>query len=374
MSKINILAISDIHFGHDKNKTENIVENLNRFFKAYSHHIVKSDMIIIPGDVFDKLLSNNSRDSRLAYNWLAWLVKFCKEYGIKLRILEGTPSHDWKQVKVLDEILKSLDLKDVDYRYVDILDIERVDDLGMSILYIPDEWKPTAKKVYEEVIRTMKKHNLEKVDMVVMHGAFNYQIPNIESERFHNESDYLNITNYIILAGHVHNFSQFEKILVPGSFDRLTHADEGIKKGGLYITLDTDNKTFKYQFLENKTALEFITMEYKNDNINELDAKVKKLNEDGRLKYVRIIDKAGKPELNFLVKDLMHKYPNVKISVTNKKDEKEESKIKLGTNVNELGVLDAKTIRSEIEKELSHIDDVELRNMILEELEILMNS
>jgi len=372
--KVNIVVISDIHLGHDKNKTEDIIDNLNRFFKAYNHLIVKSDMIIIPGDVFDKLLSNNSKDSRLAYNWLAWLVKFCKEYGIKLRILEGTPSHDWKQVKVLDEILKSLNIENVDYRYVDVLDIEHIDDLGLSILYIPDEWKPTAKKVYADVKKTLSKNNLDKVDIVVMHGAFDYQIPNITSDHFHNEQDYLNITNYVVLAGHVHNHSQFEKILVPGSFDRLTHADENIKKGGLYITLDVDKKTFKYQFLENKTALEFITLEYQHDSIEKLDKQLKKLNNDGKLKHVRIVDRLGNPELNFLVKDFMHKYPNLKITVTNKPDDKKVSKIKLQTKSDTLEVLDSNVIKTEIEKELKQVNDQEFKKLILEELELLMNN
>jgi DNA repair exonuclease SbcCD nuclease subunit len=98
---VNILNLSDIHLGHDKNKTEDIILNLRRFFKTYNSKLKTLDLLTISGDIFDKLLTTNSADYHLAYEWLTELVLLCKRYGIKLRILEGTPSHDWQQAQPL---------------------------------------------------------------------------------------------------------------------------------------------------------------------------------------------------------------------------------------------------------------------------------
>jgi len=359
------LLLADIHLGNNRNKTKDIVRNLDKFFLKYKNEIITSDMIIIAGDTFDRLLSTNSEESRLAYNWLGRLVVFCKEYGIKLRILEGTPSHDWKQVKLLDNIIESLGVKEeVDYKYFEDLDIEILDN-GLSILYIPDEWRPKAKDTYQDVLKKMSEHNLEKVDMIVMHGAFKYQIPGIESDSFHNEDNYVKLTNYTVNCGHVHNRSQYENILVPGSFDRLTFTDEDDIKGGLLVTLE--NGKFNYKVLENKSALLFKSISLTNYDIknikNELDKLAKKYNKG----YIRFLVE-DKTSITDMLEDLRKLYPMFKLEVKNIKD-KDKKEIKLETVKREKYTLDKKTIAELINKELSEQSlDKSTKEIIKEEL------
>ena len=158
---IKYLVISDIHLGHNINRTEYIVNNLRDYiFK--NKKFKDLDIIFIAGDIFDRLLNPSSNDMIVSCVWLTELVKFCKERKIKLRILEGTPSHDWKQAKLISNIIEKLNIE-IDYKYVDTLFIEDMEDLGLSILYIPDEYKHKATDTFKDVKKLMKSLNKEMI-------------------------------------------------------------------------------------------------------------------------------------------------------------------------------------------------------------------
>jgi len=362
---ISYLLLSDLHLGHDKNKTEYIVRNLDLFFKRNLDTILKTRIIFIAGDVFDRLLSNSNKDSILAYSWLSRLLVFCKNNDIKLRILEGTPSHDRKQVKQLTEIIKSLGIEDeVDYRYFDKLDIEFMKDLGLSVLYIPDEWKENAEDTLKDVKKILITHGLDKVDIIIMHGAFKYQIPNIESPAFHNQEEYVKLVNYTVNCGHVHNPSVYEKILVPGSFDRLNHSDEKDTKGGLIVNL-FENGTFDFKVLENKTAMIFKTFDLSKTDWNKIEKELKKLN-NNELAFVRFLttDEIKIKDNLFELKQL---YPNLRFTVTKKDKVKNEiNNMELTTDINiDIVKLDEEAIKNYIMENIPNDIDEKL---LLEEL------
>ena len=100
MAKIKYMVVSDIHFGSNKNKTTNIANNLLNYLYVNVKIIKDLDVFILAGDVYDRLLSMASLDNIIAMECLTKLCMFCKLHNIKLRILEGTPSHDNKQCKV----------------------------------------------------------------------------------------------------------------------------------------------------------------------------------------------------------------------------------------------------------------------------------
>ena len=262
--RLNILNISDLHLGHNKTTTDYIVNNLYTFFIEYGKICKTLDLIIISGDVFDRLLPNNSSDYNIAIEWLSNLSKFCKTNGIKLRILEGTPSHDFRQLSSFNTVLTKLHLE-VDFKYYDKISIEYIAEYDMNILYIPDEANETAFETHEEVLSLLKEHNLSKVDMIVMHGQFHYHLPMYTSPVSHIEDDYLQLTDGYILCGHIHNHSRYDRILTPGSFDRMTHNDES-RKGGLYIQYSKDFK--ENIFLENKHAKVYTTLRYNNATLD----------------------------------------------------------------------------------------------------------
>ncbi|EPU3828969.1 hypothetical protein ACVWU4_000950 [Campylobacter coli] len=314
------LVLSDIHLGHNINKTELIVNNLRLYFKENYVIFSKLDYIFLAGDVFDKLLLSSGSDFMLANSWLVELVMFCKEHNIKLRILEGTPSHDWKQSEVVYSIISKY-AKDLDYKYIKTLFIEN--DNGFYILYVPDEYKPNAKDTYKEVLKLLADNNIKKVDIAIMHGQFTYQLPGIDLPSSHNEEDYLNIVKHYISIGHIHKSTVNGRILAQGSFDRLAHNEEE-DKGGMCIILDKD-KGDSFSFIVNKHSMLFLT--YKYDNIEEdellkdIDKKIKKL---PMYSNVRLILNSNLL-INKSIKELNKKYPNIKLKI--------ESKDKVNNNI-----------------------------------------
>lgn len=323
-SKISYLVLSDIHLGHNINTTENIINNLQLYFKDNYKEFSKLDMICIAGDVFDKLLVSSSIDFILSTEWLTELIVFCKQHDIILRILEGTPSHDRNQSKVITSIIKKLNIE-LDYKYIDTLYIEHHNRLGIDILYIPDEYKHKAEDTYKEVLELLTERKLKKVDIAFIHGQFHYQLPMVKLDSSHNMEDYLNIVKYYISVGHIHTPSVYERIIAQGSFDRLAHNEEE-DKGGVMITLTEKESSFK--FVYNKNAMIFKTYRFDKESIEEitniLDKDLKKMKDKSN---IRIISNSEE-FLSNNIKDLRLRYPNVNIKIEKSKN-KEENKFNI---------------------------------------------
>jgi len=277
----NVLVISDIHLGRNKDLTISIINNLRAYFDTNKKLFSKLDVIIIAGDTFDKLLTTNGVLYAMCINWLLELCLYCSEKNIILRILEGTPSHDWKQVKILDTILANNQIK-LDYKYVDTIYIEHITNLNINIGYIPDEG--SVSNTYNVFKDYMKDNNIFNLDLLIMHGFFKYQLPQLVNQG-HDEQEYLNIVKGYICIGHIHTPSVYAKILGPGSFDRLAHGEEE-DKGGLFIHLGSSNS---YQFIKNFNATKYKTLKY-NEKLISIDKVVDDVSKlVTEYKYIRVL-------------------------------------------------------------------------------------
>lgn len=324
---ISYLTISDVHLGNKRNTTYDICRNLDKFFDNYTSKskFIDLDIIFIGGDLFDKLLVFNSDDIYESISFLYRLMRFCLNSKIKLRILEGTPSHDWKQSKIAN-ILKEHALEDLDYKYIDSLSIEYIQDLGINVLYVPDEWTDSADETYQQVLVLLKDNNLEQVDIAMMHGLFNYQLkdmPNISIK--HNENNYLSIVKYFINIGHIHTFSFYDRILAQGSFDRIGHNEEE-SKGGIVCNIFKDGD-MNYNFIENKSAKIFKTIEFKTNDLEKNRKKLNKLLVGLPLdSYIRIKAKKDNPIYSSL-EEIKLQYPEYNFTKKSIEDDKEEKTI-----------------------------------------------
>ncbi len=319
-STIKYIVISDIHLGHRNNKTEDIIKNLKVFFNNYAPRRDSLDYIFIAGDLFDSLLDLSTDDIYQAILWLSVFLGYCKSNKIKLRILEGTSSHDWEQSK-LGELIKNIGQYDVDFKYIDSLHIERDDALGIDILYVPDEWDNDTSVTFRQVKEMLACNGIDSVDIAIMHGQFTYQLPSaaIKAPK-HNEADYMSIVRYLINIGHVHQYSTYERIIAQGSFDRLTHGDEE-PKGGTYNIINKDG-SYEYLFIENKGAKTFITINVKEMPIDKCVDYIRKKTKDLRPgSYVRI--RAKKDSSVFKNFDIIKKeFTDIHLSkVSDDKDE-----------------------------------------------------
>lgn len=300
---LNLIVLSDIHLAHHRTPTELIVDNIIKSIPN-SAAMDDVDMIIIPGDVFDMsvyLPGGNITIMRL----VSHLLCISRMHNVKVRILEGTPSHDWKQSEMFNELALPMD----DIKYVDKLSIEHFDDWDIDILYIPDEWKPEPDDVWKDVQHCLKENNLEKVDFTVMHGMFEYQFPAHLQLPSHRTSRYLKITKRYVFCGHVHKHSQYKHILVPGSFDRLCHGEEEAK-GHLELKVFKDTSTGdQIKFVENVNAKRYVTVELTGLALEEawtkLDEAVKDLPKDSDVRIASAKSDAIAVSMDFV----REKYP-----------------------------------------------------------------
>lgn len=324
---VNYLVISDVHLGSRRNTTKEIIGNLDAFLDDYSpsSKFVSLDIIFIAGDLFDSQLNFSSNDVDYIILWLERLYRFCDTHRIKLRILEGTPSHDRGQSKILDTVHTVMKLG-IDFRYMKTICIEYMEDLDLRVLYIPDEATGSADATLKQVKLLLAEEGLTRVDVAIMHGMFGYQLGNIPNKsQCHSEVEYLEIVESFINIGHVHTFSVYERILAEGSFDRLSHGQEEAKGGILCTIAATGRNTF--QFIENKNAKIFKTIKLNKNDLDKslayIDKQVKGIKEGS---YIRIMAKKNHPVYQAF-QELQLLYPYLNMEKSSEEDHDQESQL-----------------------------------------------
>ena len=275
MTKVKIpfngVVYSDIHLGHRNTLTTDIIESMKQDIMDDIKQF-KPKILLLAGDLFDRHLPLTSDDSKEAGFFLAWLLSICKKHNIILRMLEGTPSHEWKQGWLLTAINQSSYIR-TNAKWVHELSIEHIPELDINILYIPDEWSASTEDTKHQVIALLAKHNLKQVDITLMHGMFPHQIPPHVTAPVHDHDFYSEITKLAIFCGHVHKFSQLGILTVPGSHNRLAHGEEEPKG---HIRFSFKAKERNITFVENKAAQIYKTILTHSLELDDLMPKLKK--------------------------------------------------------------------------------------------------
>lgn len=315
--KFSFIDISDVHLGNPNTTTEFIIKNLEREF-CTSTTMEEIDAFFVSGDAFDRLLNFPDDSVDQIEAWINVFLRRCKALDIVVRILEGTPSHDWRQSKVFEKINNNGNIG-CDVKHVTTLSIEYMEKFDKTFLYIPDEWEPDPNDTWKQVKDLLSVNGLEKVDFAIMHGSFPHQLPPVVKVPMHDPDRYLSIVKYIIVIGHIHKPTIFERIYAPGSFDRLAHGEED-PKGYIRFNLFEDD-TWNVLFIENKGAKIYKTISCLGLNIDDALEKVsnvaKSLPDNS---YVRI--EAEKEDAIVVSLDVLkNKFPNIvwstKVSVKN---------------------------------------------------------
>ena len=176
------VAFGDVHNLHPVVPTLQIIRCL-MWALPDTPKTAKLDFVFINGDFFERLQSFNHPDVHLVIKWVRYFLKMAKKYGIKVRVLEGTPSHDWKQ----NLIFKTMNDDDpvtggvgigADLKYVDQIHIEYVEEHDMHILYVPD-LKVDASDMWRQILDKMRVMDIDQVDYTLVHGAFHHQVPKV---------------------------------------------------------------------------------------------------------------------------------------------------------------------------------------------------
>lgn len=261
MNNRGILSLSDVHLGNRNTPAGFILKNLEAFFGNFNLKDNFDDLkvIFIAGDLWDDTLQLSSEHLPGFFQFWYKFTHWCHRKKITVRILEGTPKHDRLQGMTIAAYTEVI-CPELDFKYVKDLSIEYLAVLETTVLYVPDECRPTADGCYQDVLDLLKQHQLSKVGIGVMHGMFKYQLGTIPmNSKVHDEELYLNLVEYFIVIGHIHTRSQYERIFAQGSFDRIAHG-EPMPKGAWYFKEQRPHQWLPI-FLENKQAKQYITVE-----------------------------------------------------------------------------------------------------------------
>ena len=261
-NKLRIASFSDIHLGANRTTTPEILAGLYDAFNK-NQLFENIDVLIIAGDLFDRLLEVNNEHLTSIIVWMSYVIQQCERKDITLLVLAGTKSHDRDQNELWVSTARAM-RSSCKLHYANTLSIEYFKDWDMNVLFVPDNLNPDSSVTWAELEELMEAKGLKKVDFAVMHGQFQHQLPEFISEKSpatHKNSNYLNIVEHYIFVGHIHTHSVYDRILAQGSFDRMAHGEEE-PKGFLMAEINLRGNVSDdwFTFIPNPRAKKYITI------------------------------------------------------------------------------------------------------------------
>lgn len=364
-------VISDVHLGHNNTPTATICENIIEEFLA-NIHVAASDIIFISGDFFDQLLNFSAPSSIDIIGIISIVLRYCHNRNIKLRVLKGTGTHDYDQSQHFVSIAKHLNIS-LDLKYVNTLYIEYIPEWDINILYIPDEYRLLHSQTLLETKALLSERNLATVDIGIMHGMFDLQIPKGIDIPYHDSKEYLTLVSGLIFIGHDHKHQSYKRITIPGSFDRLTHGEEQ-PKGFLTAILNSDN-SYKVTFHENTRAKKYLTFKMQDvlssEALGYIDARISLLDASAAIRLL-VLDYVG---YQAILKHCRTKYPQHTwiLERDEKKKGKSKSIMEIVRTIKAPNTINKNNIEQELSLRLkrSYSDDLVLPAMTLFTHEIL---
>jgi len=329
----NIIIISDLHWGVIEPDLQcKYLEFIKVFIKLYGKEI---DLLVILGDYFDNKLSLNSPQAIWANEWFHSILSLCKEYNIKIRMVQGTSSHDNDQLEVFSPLTD--DMFQIFFKTT--LE-ETLPDL--KCIYCPDETIETSEyeDLYLDEILSLK-------DIGFFHGSFDV----VYGELLKRKPELLKKNNVIfrydlwnktiygpMIAGHWHDGKQYDNLYYCGTPFRYEFGEEE-PKGILFVRYNTENHKYYVKKVLNPLCAEYITYEVytnlynsKEDYqkiIDDIRNILKKFDEDilnlpHKLKIVVYVldDKTDNDVLISSLRSEITRYKNVKLKIKNKLKDK----------------------------------------------------
>jgi predicted phosphodiesterase len=246
MSWNKFIVLSDLHIGHPLNDFDLLLEGFNQ---SVVPELYNSQAVFITGDYFHTALNLNHIHSQHAFSFLSKLLHLSKQYNFKVRILQGTYSHDRDQLKRFIPLITGWD---VDFKYIDTIYYEELSDL--KFLYLPDYAVYQDLKNLTESVRQLSISNNHPVDFIMVHGLFDFY--NYKGNLPCYNLEYLSsLCKYKILAGHIHTHRVFKKYISVGSFTRFRHGEEEDKG---FIVVTKDNDIWNIEFKVNPCTIKFM--------------------------------------------------------------------------------------------------------------------
>lgn len=279
--KINGIVISDIHFG--AMKASLLYKELEKEFLLRIKAAEDLDVVFIAGDLFDKKLSFNEEHARYAIKFINNLITLSRKKGFKIRLIKGTRNHDLNQLNNF----QTLEGKNkTDFRIINTVQEEEMFGEDFKVLYLPEEYMEDVEEYYEDTLYNEETH----YDLIVGHGCMEFQ--SFEAMNHLSERKIANAPTFknqlmidkgnLTIFGHIHNRCNYkEKLYYCGSFSRWIFGEEK-PKGYIQFSYDTDTKDYTVEYINNRLAREFKTIDINeiiNDNTIKVQDKIKLIKE-----------------------------------------------------------------------------------------------
>ena len=317
--KINVKVIGDIHLGKKDDKA--LWKELQEIFIPTITEDL--DLLVIPGDLFDRVIKLNEITSQYAFRFMDQLTTLSKAYDFKIRILKGTRSHDYNQL----DNFKNYET-DESFGIANEACVEEIFP-GIIALYIPEEYVEDADIYYEEFFKN-------KYDLVFFHGTMDFagfaghlasnkttkQAPTFSSKQI------AALAYGPIVGAHIHIRDNYKmKIYYTGSFTRFNFG-EPEEKGFIDYSYDSETHAYDVKYTDNTLAPDYMTVKLA-DLTGSLEEKLQKIEllkeEYTNLRIdVKEEDKKGNESMIEALKDLTD--DNVKLKVANSFEEKYDAK------------------------------------------------
>lgn len=250
-----VAALADVHF--NALPAEEMYTQLKETFLKYiDRHSL--DMIVICGDLYDSIVTMNSKASYLSMEFMKMMMETSIKRGIKyVRVVKGTLSHDNNQLINL-RVFEGF--PGIDFKIIQTVTSETIED--MNILYIPEEYMKDIDEYYKD-------YTDKKYDMIFGHGMFKEtaftatkqeSAVTLSGAPVFDSKKMCEMCYGPIVFGHIHtSVSIRKKIIYVGSFSRWVFGEEE-KKGFLVFAYGKESHDFSTEFIENKLAEQYDTV------------------------------------------------------------------------------------------------------------------
>lgn len=302
------LWVQDVHFGTSALPLGAVTQSFKYVVDIAIRK--KINRIVIGGDITDRPLTLSDDYSSEYIVFAIWLLTLCANLGIEIVIIEGTPSHDWKQARIFEFIKDELGLN-VGLVYISTLSIIHLDGLG-DVLIVPDQWRTKASTTFEEILTLLKERGIKTVQYAFMHGSFKYQMPKFLRNKLdlHDEEEFCKIVDKAILIGHDHHRSNYKKIHCAGSLERSSHGQED-PKGAFFVEQLENGKPY-IEFIRNDMAQVYKDLFVDGLDANEILDKFNELRLDlDKPAHVRLVSTTGLSIVTEFIKRYEKIYDNV---------------------------------------------------------------
>jgi len=243
----NVVSIGDIHLRGD---SDALFDELAEIFLPQLTSDI--DLLVIDGDVLDCQISFNDAAVPLINGFIAATAEICRDNDIKVRLMQGTVTHDYNQLDSLAVIFESLLVEEDQFMYHKTFALETID--GLDMLFLPEEYPSNYEEYYADIINMR-----DPVHCLFFHGTIASQAwveQVIKSEKPHPShvvwpnALLKRLSIGIIAGGHIHIHVNDGGIVYHGAFSS-SHHGENKPKGFVVHHYNRNTHETTYTYIEN---------------------------------------------------------------------------------------------------------------------------